>query len=164
MASGPEVLGESARRSRRGAALVWLLAAMLLAGVAASVVLFALTRPGRTAIEGIVAGGRQGGADAGPSTRSGATVTAVAALLASAPASARVQPLFEGPSEDYEVIGTLARNAPLEVVGRSADNAWLAVSVAPGAALYAWVPARYVLNRPDLSSLPERPALLIPPR
>ncbi len=158
MASGPEVLGESARRSRRGAALVWLLAATLVAGVA----LFALTRPGRTAIEGIVAGGRQGGADAGPSTRSGATATAVAALLA--PASARVQPLFEGPSEDYEVIGTLARNAPLEVVGRSADNAWLAVSVAPGAALYAWVPARYVLNRPDLSSLPVRPPLLIPPR
>ena len=163
MASGPEVLDEPARRRRHSAALLWLLAVTLVAGVAGLVV-FAVTRPGQTPIERIVPGGRQGGADAPAAAAATQATATAAALLSRGPASALVQPLFEGPSEDYEVIGTVARNAPLEVVGRSEDNAWLAVSVAPGAALYAWVPARYVLNRPDLSSLPVRPAMLIPAR
>jgi hypothetical protein len=78
------------------------------------------------------------------------------------PRASRVLPLREGPSDDYAVIGSVGRDAPLEVVGRSDDGLWLAVSVAPGAALYAWVPSRQVVDGPDLRALPVKPVVLIP--
>jgi uncharacterized protein YgiM (DUF1202 family) len=78
------------------------------------------------------------------------------------PYAARVLDLYEGPSEDYDVIGTVGKGASLEVVGKSEDGGWLAVSVRPASPLYVWVRPWDVANRPDMSALPVKPAVLVP--
>jgi hypothetical protein len=77
------------------------------------------------------------------------------------PRAATVLSLREGPSPEYEVLASLPRGAAVEVVGRSADGEWLALSVAPGSPLYGWAPRRAVIDAPALESLPVRPVVLI---
>jgi uncharacterized protein YraI len=69
-----------------------------------------------------------------------------------------------GPSELYDLIGLVPAGAPLEVVGRSEDGEWLAVAVAPGSTLYAWLPAGGVQNGPLVSTLPVQPVVEVPTR
>jgi hypothetical protein len=78
------------------------------------------------------------------------------------PRATRALDLYTGPSTDYVVLGVVSKGARLEVVGISEDGEWLAVTVAPGASLYAWLPLEQVENAPDVRTLAVRPVRLIP--
>jgi hypothetical protein len=78
------------------------------------------------------------------------------------PRAERSLDLYTGPSSEYVVLGVVPRGAKLEVVGVSTDGDWLAVSIAPGSALYAWLPLDHIENPPDPDSLPVKPVRLIP--
>jgi hypothetical protein len=77
------------------------------------------------------------------------------------PRAGRVVALYEGPSTEYPVLATLPRGARVEVVGRSADGEWLALSVAPGSPLYGWAPRTSIIDAPAASSLPLKPIVPI---
>jgi hypothetical protein len=104
------------------------------------------------AVKANVVSGSQG--DAGPDLTQ--------PVLPAGPFATRVLTLYGGPSEeDYSTLGTVARNSPLEVVGRSSDFRWVAVAVTPAAQLYGWIRVDEVANLPALATLPvKQPASL----
>jgi hypothetical protein len=59
--------------------------------------------------------------------------------------------LRKGPSTRTKILGTLTFGAPLMVIGRTADNAWLQVRTAEG--LVGWVSAEYVQTFIDLNGI-----------
>ena len=67
-----------------------------------------------------------------------------------------------GPGDTYAIVGVLARSQELELVGRSADSTWLAISFPPGSSLTGWLPAAQVRNVPELSTLAVRQATVTP--
>lgn len=59
-----------------------------------------------------------------------------------------------GPSTDYISLGTVRRDAELEVVGRNEEEDWLEISYPPRSRLMGWVMAEGVELEGSLASLP----------
>lgn len=58
-----------------------------------------------------------------------------------------------GPAANFEVIATLGRNQPVNLLGRNLDSTWVRISV-PGIVADGWVSARYIASNAVISSLP----------
>jgi hypothetical protein len=131
---------------------IWVLRLMVLLGAAGLVALFLLISP--TTLDAV----RE------PAVPVAAEPAAVVAtpLPWTGPRAARSLDLYTGPSTDYVVLGVVPKGAKLEVVGVSEDGEWLAVTVAPGASLYAWLPLEQVENAPDVRTLAVKRVHLIP--
>lgn len=56
------------------------------------------------------------------------------------PRTAAVTVIRTGPSGDYPALGTLPAGASLEVLGRDASGAWLAISFPPNSGFPGWLP------------------------
>jgi hypothetical protein len=105
------------------------------------------------------------GTEVSPATAGSARASGVARGSEITPArTVSVVELHLGPSADYVVLGTLPRNAPLEVVGRDESGGWLAVSVAPSSRLYAWIPRSSASSAPANDALPLVPVRELPQR
>jgi hypothetical protein len=69
------------------------------------------------------------------------------------PRTKTAQNIHLGPGEAFAVIGTIARDEAVEVVGRSADSSWVAVRFPPGSAARGWLPVSEITGLTSLDRL-----------
>ncbi|HWO73703.1 MAG TPA: SH3 domain-containing protein [Dehalococcoidia bacterium] len=58
-----------------------------------------------------------------------------------------------GPSNDFAVLGVLGGGQAVDIVGRDASSAWLAIRFPPGSTSTGWVPANVLEGLPDVNRL-----------
>jgi hypothetical protein len=58
------------------------------------------------------------------------------------------------PSEEAQILGTLRRGQELDIAGRSADGAWIAISYPPGSGQHGWITASAVDRADQIRAVP----------
>ena len=61
--------------------------------------------------------------------------------------------VYLGPGDAYAIIGTLARDEAVEIVGRDNSSQWVAVRFPPGSTARGWLPTSGLDNVPGLEAL-----------